>query len=65
MAFLAHGSFSERLEQYLAANKIEDADQQKAILLSVCGPATYQLICSLVSPKNPAEFKFKEITEAS
>ena len=47
MAFQAHGSFSEfsssqetwtayvqRLEQYLAANKIEDADQQRAILLS-------------------------------
>ena len=76
MAFQAHGSFSEfsssqetwtayveRLEQYLAANKIEDADQQKAILLSVCGSATYRLICSLVSPKKPAEFKFKEITE--
>ena len=76
MAFQAHGSFSEfsssqetwtayveRLEQYLAANKIEDADQQRAILLSVCGPATYRLICSLVSPKKPAELKFKEITE--
>ena len=76
MAFQPHGSFSEfsssqetwtayveRLEQYLAANKVEDADQQRAILLSVCGPATYRLICSLVSPKKPAEFKFKEITE--
>ena len=75
MAFQAHGSLSEfsssqetwtayvkRLEQYLAANKIEDADQQRAILLS-CGPATYQLICSLMSPKKPAELKFTEITE--
>ena len=35
----------------------------RKILLSVCGPATYRLICSLVSPKKPAEFKFKEITE--
>ena len=74
--FQEHGSFSEfsssqetwkayveRLEQYLAANKIEDADQQRAILLSVCGPATYRLICSLVSPRKPAELKFKEITE--
>ena len=76
MAFQAHSSFSEfsssqetrtayveRLEQYLAANKIEDADQQRAILLSVCGPATYRLICSLLSPKKPAELKFKDIAE--
>ena len=51
------------MEQYLVANKIEDPDQQRAILLSVCGPTTYQLICSLVSPKKPAELKFKEIAE--
>ena len=76
MAFQAHSSFSEFsssqetqtayikcLEQYLAANKIEDVDQQRAVLLSVCGPATYQLIYSLVSPKKPAELKFKDIAE--
>ena len=50
--------------QYLAANKIEDADQQRAVLLSVCGPATYRLIRNLVSPKKPTEFKFTEIVEA-
>ena len=33
------------------------------MLLSVCGPAPYRLICSLVSPKKPAELKFKDITE--
>ena len=30
-------AYVECLVQYLAANKIEDADQQRAILLSVCG----------------------------
>ena len=45
--------YVERLEQYFAANKIEDTDQQRAILLSVCGPATYRLICNLVLPKRP------------
>ena len=76
MAFQVHSSFSkflssqetwtayiECLEQYLAANKIEDPDQQRAILLNICGPATYQLICSLVSPIKPAELKFKDIAE--
>ena len=77
MAFQAHGSFfwvlkfTRTLDSlcwslrtvYLAADKIEDPEQQRAILLSVCGPATYRLICTLVSPKNPAEHKFKDIAE--
>jgi len=50
-------SYIERLEQYLAANKVEDADQQRAILLSICGPATYWLICNFVSPNKPTELK--------
>ena len=33
-------SYIERLEQYLAANKVEDANQQRAILLGVCGHCT-------------------------
>ena len=50
--------------QYLAANKSEDADQQRAVFLNDCGPATYQLIQNLVSPKKPTEFNFAEIVEA-
>ena len=53
----------ERLVQYLAANKIEGPDQQRTILLSVCGPATYRLIRNLVSPKKSQEFKFAKIVE--
>ena len=34
-------AYVERLVQYLAANKIEEPDQQRTVLLSVCGPATY------------------------
>ena len=56
-------AYVERLVQYLAANKVEDADQQRAVLLSVCGPATYRLIRNLVSPKKPTELKFAEIVE--
>ena len=76
MAFQAHGSFCEfsgsqetwtayveHLEQYLAADKIEDVDEQRAILLSVCDPATYRFICSLVSPKKRAELKFTDIAD--
>ena len=53
----------EHLVQYLAANKIKEPDQQRAVLLSVYGPATFQLIRNLVSPKKPQEFKFAEIVE--
>ena len=56
-------TYVERLVQYLEANKIEDADQQRAVLLSVCGAATYRLIRNLVSPKKPTELKFSEIVE--
>ena len=55
--------YVEILEQYFAANKIEDADQQRAILLSVCGPTTYQLIQNLVSPKKPTKFKFPDLID--
>ena len=53
--------YVERLEQYFAANKIEDADQQRAILLSICVPATYRLIHNLVSPKKPTELKIADL----
>ena len=53
--------YVEHLEQYFAAIKIEDADQQKAILLSVCGPPTYRFICNLVSPKKPTELKIADL----
>ena len=56
-------AYVERLVQYLVANKVEDADQQRAVLLSVCDPATYRLIRNLVSPKKPTELKFAEIVE--
>ena len=56
-------AYVERLVQYLAANKIEEPDQQRAVLLSVCGPATYRLIRNLVSPKKPHQCKFADIVE--
>ena len=47
--------YTERLENYFIANKIDAgaADQRRAILLSVCGPTTYQLIRNLVQPDAP------------
>ena len=56
-------SYIECLKQYLAANKVEDADQHRAILLSICGPVTYWLIRNLASPKKPTELKFQDIVD--
>ena len=54
-------AYCERLEQYFLANDVEDADKQRAILLSVCGAGTYQLIRNLVAPDKPSEKTFGAI----
>ena len=60
-------SYSERLEQYFAANGIgtEVADQatHRAILLSCCGPPTYHLIRNLVAPEKPTDKTFEQLVE--
>ena len=43
------------------ANGIEDATKHQAILLSVCGPSTYQLIRDLLSPTKPTDKSFAEL----
>ena len=56
-------SYTERLELYFTANKIraDATEQRRAILLSACGPETYQLIRNLVAPKKPTEKTFAEL----
>ena len=56
-------SYCERVEQYLAANTITNAEQRKAVFLSVCGPATYKLIRSLLSPDKPADKTVEQIVK--
>ncbi|KAL5505289.1 hypothetical protein EMCRGX_G006696 [Ephydatia muelleri] len=56
-------SYCERVEHYLAANAVENPEQRRAILLSVCGPTTYQLIRSLVAPGKPSDRSFPEIVQ--
>ena len=54
-------SYTERLQQYFTANDVENAEKQRAILLSVCGASTYQLIRNLVAPAKPTDKSFAEI----
>ena len=48
-------------EHYFAANDVNDASKQRAILLSVCGETTYQLIRNLVAPAKPVDKSFCEL----
>ena len=56
-------SYTERLQQYFTANEVTDAAKQRAVLLSICGPATYQLIRNLVAPDKPTSKSFAEIVK--
>lgn len=56
-------SYSERLQQHFIANDVEDVEKKRAILLSVCGAATYKLIHSLVHPYKPTDKIFDELVE--
>ena len=48
-------SYCERLELYFVANDVADEAKQRAIFLTVCGPATYQLVRNLVAPGKPTD----------
>ena len=54
-------SYTERLEHYFVANEIDSAEKRKAILLSYCGPQTYQLVKNLLAPEKPSDKTYTEI----
>ena len=54
-------SYSKRLSEYFTANKVDGAEKQRAILLSVVGAPTYQLIRNLVAPRKPTKKSFEEL----
>ena len=56
-------AYCERLEQYFLANDVKDVAKKRAILLSVCGAATYQLIRNLVAPDKPTSKTFSAIVK--
>ncbi|XP_060786568.1 LOW QUALITY PROTEIN: uncharacterized protein K02A2.6-like [Neoarius graeffei] len=53
--------YCEILDQFFEANGINDGDKQRAILISVVGPATYKLIRNLVSPDKPSSKTYDQI----
>ena len=56
-------SYSERLGYYFAANDVQDEDKKKTILLTVCGPSTFQLLKSRLRPGTPADKSYSKLVE--
>ena len=56
-------SYTKRLQQHFSASNIEGEGKKKAILLSSCGPRTYQLIKNLLAPDVPTEKSFDNIVK--
>ena len=53
--------YTERLGHYFIANKVTEAEQKRAILLSVCGPTMFKLIKSLADPSKFPTMAFVEL----
>ena len=53
--------YIERLEHFVFANNIVDANKQKSILLSVVVPIFYKLLQSLVLPQKPGDKAFEDL----
>ena len=56
-------AYTERMQQYFAANDVRSAEKQRAILLSSVGASTYQLFKSLLAPGKPADKSFDELVQ--
>ncbi|KRX46695.1 hypothetical protein T05_7938 [Trichinella murrelli] len=52
---------ASRLSFFFEANNVTDSAKRRAILLSSCGGAVYNLIQARISPANPNEKSFDEI----
>lgn len=55
----AWDTYTQRLEQYIIVNEINDK-KKRVVLLSEIGTKTYNLLCSL-TPVKPADKTFAEI----
>ncbi|XP_031332218.1 uncharacterized protein K02A2.6-like [Photinus pyralis] len=55
--------YAERLHFCLEASDIEEDSKKRAVLLSACGHATYEIVRSLCAPKKPGEVEYKELVK--
>ena len=57
-------AYVERFEQYCVANDIVDDGKKRAVLLSVCGAKTYQMIGNLTKPDMPKDKSYDDIVKS-
>ncbi|KAB0801764.1 hypothetical protein PPYR_03950 [Photinus pyralis] len=55
--------YADRLNFYLEANGITDDVRKRAVLLTMCGAETYEIVKSLLSPELPRNKSYEEIIE--
>ena len=62
-------AYVERVELYLTANSVREADRKRAVLLSLCGAKVYRMIRDLAGRRTSATAKlsssFKNISTRS
>ena len=58
--WIAH---SDRFEQYVIANEIEDKKKVMATSLTTIGSKTYNILRDLLAPAKPSKLKFEELVE--
>ena len=56
-------AYTERLKNYFTAKDVEDGSKKRAILLSVCGAATYKLIRSLAAPEKLTDYSYEALKQ--
>lgn len=55
--------YAERLAHYFITNDIVAGEKMRAILLTAVGPATYQLLKTLASPRKLDELRFAKLVD--
>ena len=56
-------AYSERFEQYMIANEIEDEKKIVAMFLTTIGSKTYNVLRDLLAPAELSEVKFQELVK--
>ena len=56
-------TYIERAQQYFLANDVDDADKQRAILLSCVGSKAYRIIKDVLSPDAPTDVELPTLIE--
>ncbi|XP_037507352.1 uncharacterized protein LOC119383342 [Rhipicephalus sanguineus] len=56
-------SWIQRLGFYFVANSITADEKRRALLLTLCGPETFETVRALVAPKSPGEVPYEEIVQ--